>query len=148
MLSPNFALYVFLGWVIFQATLLVVWHIQGKTMPAMRLAVEKVEPSETKGEKEQMAKGFIWISVVWFILISAISAFAFRSGAGGSIWGAVVFIIVGGWSLYDAASSPIVLGKMYPGSIGRQDWFMAIVSSLVWAFLFVVLAAQWLSPAT
>ncbi|MEJ2455871.1 MAG: hypothetical protein P8103_17180 [Candidatus Thiodiazotropha sp.] len=145
MFSTNFALYVFLGWARIQAAILVVSLIQGKALADMRLAVEKVEASEIEGEKTQLAKGFIWISVVWFVAITVISAFAFHAAAAGSILGIIIFTMVGGWSLYETASSPIVLGKMYPTSVGRRDWLVAIDNSLVWAYLFVVLAAHWLS---
>jgi hypothetical protein len=141
--SPKFALYVFLGWAIVQALLLVSSHARGKVIPAMRLAVEKVSSSEPESEKEQMAVSFIWISVIWFVLVISVAAFSFHSAAGGSIFGLVLFAGVGTWSLYQAASSPYVLGKMYPGSISWSDWLSAAIETLVWSFLFVVLITKW-----
>jgi hypothetical protein len=142
--SPRLALYIFLGWAIVQALLLVASHARGKAVPAMRLAVEKVSSSEPESEKEQMAVNFIWISVIWFALITSVAAFTFLSAAGGSVFGLVVFVGVGVWSVYQEASSPFVLGKMYPGSINWFDWLLAALGTLVWGLLFVVLIAKWM----
>jgi hypothetical protein len=142
--SPKLALYVFLGWAIVQALLLVSSHARGKVIPAMRLAVEKVSSSEPESEKEQMAVSFIWISVIWFVLITSVAAFTFLSATGGSIFGLVIFLGVGAWSLYQEASSPFVLRKMYPGSIKWFDWLLAALGTLVWGLLFVALIAKWM----
>jgi hypothetical protein len=95
-----------------------------------------------------MAKGFLWISVVWFIAVTAIAALAYNSASNGGTWGLVIFIAVGAWSLYEAASSPVVLGRMYPGRIGWKDWLTAVISSAIWIFLFAGLVGQRLGPAT
>lgn len=144
MLSPTHALYVFLGWAIVQALLLIASHMRGKVIPAMRMAVEKVSSSEPESEKAQMAVSFIWISVIWFVLLISIAVFSFHSAAGGSIFGLVIFVGIGAWSLYQAASNPFVLGKIYPSSISWSDWLSAVVETLVWGLLFVVLIAKWM----
>lgn len=99
----------------------------GKPLPALLLAVEKVEPSVQGEEKSEMAKGFLWISVAWFVAVTAVAAFAYGSASSGGMWGLAIFVVIGGWSLYEAASSPIVLGRMYPGSIGWKDWLAAAI---------------------
>lgn len=145
MLSATNALYVFLAWSGVQGALLLASMRSKQPLPELVAAVEKVEPSIEKGEKDEMAKAFLWISVLWFVVLTFIAAFAFHSAANGSNWGLGAFVVVGGWSLYDAASGPIVLGRMYPGTVGWQNWLSAVLSSAVWLLLFVVLAIQWLA---
>ncbi|WP_170855459.1 hypothetical protein [Variovorax sp. CF079] len=144
--STSLALYIFLIWSGVRAVLLAASLLGGKPLPALLLAVEKVEPSVQGEEKSEMAKGFLWISVVWFVAVTAVAAFAYNSASSGSTWGLAIFVAIGGWSLYEAASSPIVLGRMYPGSIGWKDWLAAVMGSAIWVLLFVVLVARRFGP--
>jgi hypothetical protein len=142
--SPSLALLVFLAWSGIQLALLAASLFARKPVPALLLAVEKVEPAAQEEEKSGMAKGFLWISVAWLAAVTAAAALAYRYAANGSAWGLAVFIAVGGWSLYEAASRPFVLGRMYPGSTGWQDWLGAALSVAVWMLLFAALAPRWL----
>jgi len=146
--SASLSLSIFLVWSGIHAVLLVASLLGGKPVPALLLAVEKVEPSAQGDEKSSMAKGFLWISVIWFIAITAVAALAYHSASNGSTWGAAIFVVVGAWSLYETASSPVVLGRMYPGSIGWKDWLTAVMGSAIWMLLFAVLAAQRLGLAS
>jgi hypothetical protein len=146
--SASLSLSVYLVWSAIHAVLLVASLLGGKPVPALLSAVEKVEPSAQGKEKSDLAKGFLWISVVWFIAVTAVAALAYNSASNGGTWGLVIFVAVGAWSLYEAASSPVVLGRMYPGSIGWKDWLTAVIGSAIWVLLFAVLVAQWLGQAT
>jgi len=146
--SASLSLSIYLVWSAVHAVLLLASLVAGKPVPALVSAVEKVEPSAQGKEKSDMAKGFLWISVVWFIAVTAVAAFAYHSASNGSTWGLVVFVAVGAWSLYEAASSPVVLGRMYPGSIGWKDWLTAVVGSAIWILLFTALVAHRLGLAT
>ncbi|WP_457278996.1 hypothetical protein [Polaromonas sp. P5_D5] len=143
--STTQALFIFLAWSGVQAVLLLASLRSRQPLPELLAAVEKVEPSMAPAEKGDMARGFLWISVVWFVLATTIAAVSFSSASKGSLWALAVFTAIGGWSLYDAASSPVVLGRMYPGSIKWTNWLTAVLSSTVWLLLFVMLAIQWLS---
>ena len=145
--TASLSLSIYLVWSAIHAVLLVASLMGGKPVPALLSAVEKVEPSAQGNEKSEMAKGFLWISVVWFMAVTAVAALAYHSASNGSTWGLVVFVAVGAWSLYEAASSPVVLGRMYPGSIGWKDWLTAVIGSAIWILLFAALIAQRLGPA-
>ena len=146
--SASLSLSIYLIWSAIHAVLLVASLMGGKPVPALLSAVEKVEPSAQGKEKSDMARGFLWISVVWFIAVTAVAALAFNSASSGGTWGLIIFVAMGAWSLYEAASSPVVLERTYPGSIGWKDWLTAVIGSAIWILLFAVLVAQRLGLAT
>lgn len=145
--SASLPLSIYLVWSGIHAVLLVTSLMGGKPVPALLAAVEKVEPSARGKQKSDMARGFLWISVVWFMVVTSVAALAYHSASNGSTWGLAIFIAVGAWSLYETASSPIVLARMYPGRIGWKDWLTAIIGSVIWILLFATLAVQRLGSA-
>jgi hypothetical protein len=148
LLAHHYALASLAFWVALQGGALLYSAVRGQVMPAMLAAVDKAGPLEDGVSREETARGFVYISVVWFLAVTALAAYAFHAAYAGSVLWLLVFLVVGGWSLYDTASSPFVLGRMYPGSLNWHSWLQAVVGTLVWVFLFVVLCASLLRHAT
>lgn len=76
-------------WVWRSRVLLAASLLGGKPLSALLLAVEKVEPSVQGEEKSEMAKGLLWISVAWFVAVTAVAAFAYSAASSGSMWGLI-----------------------------------------------------------
>ena len=141
-----FALIVYLAWSAFHAAQMAFSLRRGRPEAALLLAVEKAAPEVDGEEKNTMAKGFLWISLLWLAASTAVAALAYGAAARGSAWGLAVFIAAGGWLLYQAASAPFVLRRMYPGRIGWKDWLGAAIDTAVWLLLFGALAPRWVAP--
>jgi hypothetical protein len=146
-MSHRLPLYLFLGWSLVQAVWLVIAIRQGKAMPQMRLAAAKVSAPDDDMSQEQMAKGFLWISVIWFIVVAVVSAACYAWALEGSGFAFFLFMAIAGWSAYQAATHPIAMRRMYPGTIGWQDWLAAAISTAVWVLLLATLAEAWMRRA-
>jgi hypothetical protein len=138
-MSPWLSLDLFLGWSLVQFLSLVVAIRSGKVMPLMHQAVVKAGDQSSETPQEEMAKGFLWISVIWFVVVTAIAAICYGLAMTGSKVAFFVFIPLAIWSIYQAATNPIVMQRMYPSSVDWKDWASALISTVLWAFLLVTL---------
>lgn len=105
-----------------------------------REMLEAVDYASSEGpyfveNRDHTATSFIYISLVYFAVTSALGALLVHRATAGRKWAFILLVPLALWLSYESFSSPFALGAMYPGSIGASDWAFAALGGVVWLFI-------------
>jgi hypothetical protein len=133
---------VFWAWFAACSVTLLISLLDGSMHKDMLQAVDyaAAEGSEIVGSRDDTATSFIYISLAYFVAVTAIGALLVHRAAAGRKWAFVLLVPLALWWSFEALSSPITLEQMYPGTIGVSDWVFAVLGGAVWLFILVYTA--------
>jgi hypothetical protein len=130
-------LVVFWAWIALCLVLSLVSILDGSLHEDMLRAVDYAvtEGSELVQSREATATSFIYISLGYFVVANTVAALLVHRSAAGRKWAFILLIPLALWWAYESASSPIMLGRKYHGTIEVSDWIVAMLGGVVWLFI-------------
>ncbi len=134
-LEPIVAL--FWAWTVLN---LVIWGLSlsdGSTLEMMRSAVDisGADTSDPDFDRDAMAESFVWISLAYFLISTAIGAVLVHLTAKGKRLAAYCLVVGSPWWCYESVSFPFATTDMYPGQIDTGYWVMAFLGGAVWVVI-------------
>ena len=145
MISPGAALWIFLGWMLLQMSLLLIYHSRGRMLPTLRLMMARVDAEEFTPAMEKFIPRVLWVFVAAFLTINILAVFLYLQAIHGSLLASIVFAVIAAWSFYDAIAKPLVFNRLYPGQMVHSDWALVALDASMWPLLSASLAVHWMN---
>ena len=134
---PMVALGIYWGWISLNVVIGAVSLADGSMHESMLDAVDYAAKAgaEIVLDRNEMAWRFIYISLLFFGVMTMLGGFLIHQSAKKRRWALVLLVPFALWSAYESISSPFVLGEMYPGKIDSGAWVMGFVGAAVWVLI-------------
>lgn len=137
-------MWLFLGWILLELVLLVVYHSRGKVVPILRLVIAQAA-GDVPSEDDFLLPRVIWVFITAFVAINVFAVFLYVQAMGGSRLALAGFALVAAWSFYDAIAKPLAFHRLHPGHLDRSDWAFVALDAFMWPLLSVSLAVHLLN---